>query len=177
MLSNLWRTDKSPYTLSKLGVKPRVVSTETMDLPTQPANHWATASIKTVLSGSMFHQSFILEHLLNVSPDRVFLRNFRVSPKTFFLISKFRCFIRKYRFQHQFSCFCSSTKQARLVSLFWAQSTTKDYTRAKNNVPTVSYLLRTQVIKTNCQQQQQKSVLTQTYRKHTQTSNTKFSKN
>ena len=45
--------------------------------------------------------------------------------------------------------------------VFWAQSTTKDYIRAKNNIQSVSHLLRTQVSNHNYPKTK-KSVLTQT---------------
>ena len=72
-----------------------------------------------------------------------------------------------------------------LVSLlvFWAQSTTKDYIRAKNNVQFVSYLLCTQVIKPKIipkpqnQSWQKFTTTTKKKEKNTQTSNTKFWKN
>ena len=67
-----------------------------------------------------------------------------------------------------------SSKLPTLDSLFvsWAQSTTKDYIRARTNVQSVSYLLCTQVTKPQIIPKNTKSVLTQIYRKHTQTSNT-----
>ena len=53
-----------------------------------------------------------------------------------------------------------------------------NHIRAENNVQSVSYLLSTQVVKPQIMQKKNhKSVQTQIYRKNTQTSNTKFSKN
>ena len=62
--------------------------------------------------------------------------------------------------------------------VFWAESTTKDYIKAKNNVQSVSYLLCTQVIKPQIIHKSQKQSWHNLHKiKHTQTSNTKFSKN
>ena len=47
--------------------------------------------------------------------------------------------------------------------VFWAESTTKDYTTAKNNVQSVSYLLCTQVIKPQILQKPQNQCCTQIY--------------